>query len=55
MGGPVELDEAEWDRAIALNLKRTFLACKHSIPAMLGRRKDAIVNISGRLSCRAAS
>src|SRR3954453_15167671 len=32
MGGPVELEEAEWDRIVALNLKGTFLACKHTLP-----------------------
>ena len=53
MGGPAELDEAEWDRTVALNLKRIPLACKHSIPAMLRRREGAIVNICGGLSCRA--
>ena len=49
------MDEAEWDRAIALNPKGISLACTHAIPAMLRRRKGAMVNISGGLSCRAAA
>jgi NAD(P)-dependent dehydrogenase (short-subunit alcohol dehydrogenase family) len=52
MGGPVELDGAEWDRTVASNLKRIFLACKHAIPATLRHRKGTIVSISGGLSCR---
>jgi NAD(P)-dependent dehydrogenase (short-subunit alcohol dehydrogenase family) len=52
MGGPVELDGAEWDRTVASNLERIFLACKHAIPATLRHRKGTIVSISGGLSCR---
>lgn len=52
MGGPVELDEAEWDRLVALNLRGVFLACKHAIPVMLGCQKGVIVNISSIAAIR---
>ncbi len=52
MGGPVELDEAEWDRIVALNLKGVFLACKHALPPMLARGRGAIVNISSLAAIR---
>ncbi|MBV8915572.1 MAG: SDR family oxidoreductase [Acetobacteraceae bacterium] len=52
MGGPVELEEAEWDRIVALNLKGTFLACKHTLPVMLAQGRGAIVNISSLAAIR---
>ena len=45
LGGPVELPEAEWDRACAVNLKSAFLACKHVLPVMERQGKGAIVTI----------
>jgi NAD(P)-dependent dehydrogenase (short-subunit alcohol dehydrogenase family) len=50
-GGAVDLDEADWDRVQAVNLKSMFLTCKHAIPLMLKNKPDcagqrgAIVNI----------
>ncbi|MCS6879123.1 MAG: SDR family oxidoreductase, partial [Geminicoccaceae bacterium] len=52
MGGPVELDEAEWDRVMAVNLKSVFLSCKHVIPVMLRQGKGAIVNVSSLAAIR---
>ena len=52
MGGPVELDEAAWDRLIAVNLKGVFLACKHVLPVMQRQGKGAIVNISSVAAIR---
>lgn len=46
MGGPIELDEADWQRAMDVNLKSVFLTCKHVLPVMLDRGKGAIVNVS---------
>ena len=46
LGGPVELEEASWDRQIAVNLKSMYLTCGAVIPAMLARGGGAIVNIS---------
>ncbi len=52
MGGPVELGEEEWQRALDLNLKTVFLACKHTLPVMLRQGKGAIVNISSIAAVR---
>lgn len=46
VGGPVELDEADWDRVLDVNLKSAYLVCKATIPAMLKRGGGSIVNIS---------
>jgi len=41
-----EVDEAEWDRILAINLKGTFLCCQAVARAMIeGRRKGKIVNV----------
>jgi NAD(P)-dependent dehydrogenase (short-subunit alcohol dehydrogenase family) len=45
-GGPVELPEEAWDRAMASNLKTVFLATRHVLPIMEAQRSGAIVNIS---------
>lgn len=52
LGGPVELDEADWDRAAAVNIKSMYLTCKHVLPVMAAQApyahglRGAIVNIS---------
>jgi NAD(P)-dependent dehydrogenase (short-subunit alcohol dehydrogenase family) len=51
LGGPVELDEADWDRVVRVNLKSMFLTCKAVLPVMLEQyaregRGGAIVNIA---------
>ncbi|NQW10457.1 MAG: SDR family oxidoreductase [Alphaproteobacteria bacterium] len=46
MGGPIELDEADWHRVMDVNLTSVFLACKHVLPVMLAQGKGAIVNVS---------
>jgi NAD(P)-dependent dehydrogenase (short-subunit alcohol dehydrogenase family) len=50
-GDPVSMTEEVWDAQIDLNLKTTFLACKHVLPVMERQFEDtgkggAIVNIS---------
>lgn len=46
-GGAVhELDSAEWDRILDVNLKGTFLACKHVLKRMLASGGGSIVNIA---------
>lgn len=52
VGGVVELDEAEWDRVHAVNLKSVFLAMKHAIPVMERGGGGSIVNISSIASLR---
>jgi 3-oxoacyl-[acyl-carrier protein] reductase len=45
--GPVEdLDPAEWDRVIEVNLKGVFLCCKAAIPIMKRQRSGKIINIA---------
>ena len=46
MGGPIELDEADWRRVMDVNLTSVFLTCKHVLPVMLEQGKGAIVNVS---------
>jgi len=52
MGGPIELDEADWRRALDINLTGMFLACKHALPVMLRQGGGAIVNISSIAAVR---
>jgi NAD(P)-dependent dehydrogenase (short-subunit alcohol dehydrogenase family) len=40
----VELEEAEWDRVLAVNLRAVFLMCKHAIPVMARGGGGVIVN-----------
>ena len=46
VGGPVEIDEAIWDRVMAVNLKSIFLTCKYVLPVMEKQGGGAISNIS---------
>ncbi|MGY2050654.1 SDR family NAD(P)-dependent oxidoreductase [Methylobacterium sp. JK268] len=52
MGGPVELDEADWQRTLDLNVTGCFLTCKHVLPHMLAQRSGAIVNVSSIAAVR---
>lgn len=50
-GGPVDLDEADWDRVVRVNLKSMYLTCKAVLPAMVRQfetsgKGGAIVNIA---------
>jgi NAD(P)-dependent dehydrogenase (short-subunit alcohol dehydrogenase family) len=42
----VDLEEREWDRVMAVNLKSVFLVCKYAVPAMLAARRGSIINVS---------
>lgn len=39
-----DLDEAVWDRVMAVNVKSCFLLCKYAIPEMLKRGGGVIIN-----------
>lgn len=41
-----EIDEAEWDRVMAVNVKGVFLCSRAVHPAMKAQRKGKIINIS---------
>jgi NAD(P)-dependent dehydrogenase (short-subunit alcohol dehydrogenase family) len=45
LGGPVELDECDWDQVITTNLKSLFLTCKYVLPHFEQQRSGAIVNV----------
>jgi len=46
-GGPVHLLPAEeWQRVIDVNLKGTYLCCKHVLGGMVDRRRGSIVTIA---------
>ena len=51
-GGVVEVDEADWDRVFAVNLKSAYLAMKHVIPVMERQGGGSIINISSIASIR---
>jgi NAD(P)-dependent dehydrogenase (short-subunit alcohol dehydrogenase family) len=44
--GPAHVDEAVWDRIMALNLKSVVHPSKHVLPVMRRQRAGAIVNVS---------
>ena len=50
MGDPLTISEADWQRAIDVNLTSAFLACKHVLPVMLGNGGGSIVNVSSLAS-----
>jgi NAD(P)-dependent dehydrogenase (short-subunit alcohol dehydrogenase family) len=52
LGGPVETDEASWDRVFQVNLKSVFLTCKYVLPIMVAQGGGSIVNISSVASIR---
>ncbi len=52
MGGPEDLDEAGWHRAIDLNLGSLYRTCKAVLPHMRAQRRGAIVNISSLAAIR---
>lgn len=46
-GGPVHLlDDAEWNRVIAVNLTGTFNVCRAALGGMVERRSGSIINIA---------
>lgn len=45
-GGVLELDEALWDRSMAINVKSVYLACKHVLPHMIAAERGVVTNIS---------
>jgi NAD(P)-dependent dehydrogenase (short-subunit alcohol dehydrogenase family) len=52
LGGPVETEEADWDRVHEINLKSVFLAYKHAIPVMEKQGGGSIINVSSTASFR---
>jgi 2-dehydro-3-deoxy-L-rhamnonate dehydrogenase (NAD+) len=42
----VEIDEEEWDRVIAIDLKSVYLCCREILPGMMEHQYGKIVNIA---------
>ena len=42
----VLMDEATWDRDLAVCLKSAFLCCRYILPGMIERKKGVIVNVA---------
>jgi NAD(P)-dependent dehydrogenase (short-subunit alcohol dehydrogenase family) len=46
-GGPVhQLELAEWERVIGINLTGTFLVCKHALRTMMAQGAGSIINVA---------
>ena len=45
-GGWRDIDEQEWDRVMAVNVKGLWLTSRAVVPAMQQRKQGSIVNIS---------
>ena len=45
-----EIDEAEWRRAMDVNVTGSFLVCKHAIPAMIAAGGGSIVLMASQMS-----
>jgi len=50
-----DVDMAVWDRTMNLDLKGTFLCCRHVIPEMIDLGGGAIVNMSSGAALRGSS
>ena len=53
MGRVADMDVADWERVVAVNLTAPFLAAKHAIPVRLARGGGVIVNISSAAGVQA--
>lgn len=42
----IELEEADWDRVLAVNVKSIFLLSKHAIPVMAASGGGSIINVA---------
>ncbi|HZT50392.1 MAG TPA: SDR family oxidoreductase, partial [Stellaceae bacterium] len=49
LGNAVELDEADWNRALAVNVTGVFLACKHAIPRIIAAGGGSVVIVASQL------
>ncbi len=45
-GAAHDLDVAEWDRVVDINLKGSFLTAKHALRHMLARRSGSIIHVA---------
>ena len=47
-GAICDFDVRDWDRVMAVNMRGTFLMCKHVLPGMMERRTGSIINVTSR-------
>lgn len=52
MGPMLEVDEAQFDRIFAVNVKSIYLAALHGVPALAARGGGAIVNMASSAALR---
>jgi NAD(P)-dependent dehydrogenase (short-subunit alcohol dehydrogenase family) len=52
VGRPLEVSEADWDRLMAVNVKRMYLTCRAVIPHMLKEGGGSIINNSSAAGIR---
>jgi 3-hydroxybutyrate dehydrogenase len=45
-----EMDEAEWRRAMDVNVTGSFLVCKHAIPAMIAAGGGSIILMASQMA-----
>jgi NAD(P)-dependent dehydrogenase (short-subunit alcohol dehydrogenase family) len=50
-----DVDMKVWERTIGLDLKGTFLCCRHAVPAIIAAGGGAVVNMSSGAALRGAS
>jgi len=50
-----EIDPAEWDRMMAVNLRGTWLACRAVVPQMRKQRYGKIINISSSTAIKGSA
>ncbi|HVO24547.1 MAG TPA: glucose 1-dehydrogenase [Candidatus Margulisiibacteriota bacterium] len=50
----VEMEAADWDEVLQVNLRGPVLCCKHVGPHMIGRRTGKIINVASVLATRVA-
>jgi meso-butanediol dehydrogenase/(S,S)-butanediol dehydrogenase/diacetyl reductase len=46
----LDLDEAEWDRVLAVNLKGVFNSCRAVLPGMVARSRGRVINLASILA-----
>jgi NAD(P)-dependent dehydrogenase (short-subunit alcohol dehydrogenase family) len=55
LGTVVELDEATWDRVMAVNVKSVFLFSKEIVPGMAEKGSGAIINVASVSGLKASA
>lgn len=54
VGAIVEMEAAQWDNVLDVNLRGPMLCCKHVGPHMIRRRSGKVINVASVLASRVA-